>query len=128
MVRSIIIFLSVSASSVLALGCSSTMATQVIRYSAEELHELPTPACEVSLVESHLDVPEHCTAIGDVFVGDTGWSIDCGKDRVLRDIRAELCKLGADLASVRKLDDGHSTCYQARAIAYRCSEQGAGVR
>ena len=61
-------------------------------------------------------------AVGDVFIGDTGWSISCGEERVRSDLELEACKLGGDVALVREVRDSHTSCYQARAVAYYCAE------
>jgi hypothetical protein len=82
-VRSFFAFLTLA-----TCACSSRMDLQAIRYpSAPELVPKAT-GCDVVLLSEDGAMSERCEAIGDVFVGDTGWSFDCGRDRVIDPNRA----------------------------------------
>jgi len=101
------------------------MDLQVIRYPSA-----PDPApkgigCDIVLLREGSPTAKRCQAIGDVFVGDTGWSISCAKDRVVRDIKNEACRSGADTITVRRLSDWQSSCYQARAQLLVCNLEGS---
>lgn len=105
----------------LLAGCGSpTMAVQVIRY-------LDTPlaanrsTCEVAALEQGQPLPEGCCELGDVFVGDTGWTDPCDRDRVLKEVRTQACKVGGDTVSLRPVPDKTSSCFQVRARILRCA-------
>ncbi len=104
-------------------ACSSRMDFQAVRYPWVAARTPKAPGCELSVLAHGDRHVEDCEAIGDVFVGDTGWSIDCGGERVLRDIEAEACRAGADTITVRPLEDGVSSCYQARAMLFVCNAE-----
>ena len=116
---------------VLAAGCSNLMNVQLIDYNAApgrvwSPRQLPpyeeSSLCGLEFVGTSTEIPDHYTPIGDAFVADNGWSVGCGKERVERDIEAELCRLDADYGLIWRLRDWVSSCYQARAIGYRCRE------
>ena len=101
------------------------MTIQPIDYGRRSVNaQQPGPGCAVRFVRSSLDVPDGCVAVGDVFVGDGGFSIQCGEQRVIAAMEQEVCKLGGELALIRRIEDPESTCYQARAIAYHCDQTG----
>jgi hypothetical protein len=76
--------------------------------------------CKSAILPKERKLPEGCVAVGDIFVGDTGHSENCGKKRVENEVVSELCLLGADYGVVRVLKDPISSCHQVRAVAYRC--------
>lgn len=95
------------------------MDIQVIRYPEAD-QSAKRDVCPKIIEEGTLAMPEGCTDVGDVFVGDTGFSTNCERGRVLAEVSAAGCQLGADVAIVRKLNDPQSSCYQARARLLRC--------
>ena len=103
-----------------AFACSSKMYVQSIRYPGME--QTPrSPACEIRFLTETATPDATCEAIGDVFVGDTGFSTHCGITRVRGDVRRNACEMGGDTVTLRKVRDGISTCSQVRALVYRCA-------
>jgi hypothetical protein len=77
-------------------------------------------SCDVKVFDKDADVASACCTIGDVFVGDTGWSTNCERDRVISEVKTAACSVGANAASVRELSDSESNCYQVRARLLHC--------
>jgi hypothetical protein len=110
--------------SIFLLGCSSKMDIQLIRYPEAAGLADRGDDCEMRLVDATAPLEGECRDVGDVFVGDTGFSVSCDEERVMGEIRTAACRLGADTAVVRRLGGMSSTCYQARARLLSCSIAG----
>lgn len=109
------------ASLALMAACSSKMDIQVIEYPGASKLASRDPGCAVAVYATDAGVPAGCVDVGDVFVGDTGWSIDCGSRRVVGEVEERACRVGADAVVVRELDDWNSSCHQVRARLLNCS-------
>jgi hypothetical protein len=105
------------------LACSSRMDVQLIRYPNAEGAAKPEFCVneEVTVFEGSVLVPADCCAIGDVFIGDTIFSINCERERVLFEVRSAACRIGANAAAVRMVPDPLSNCYQVRAHLLSCA-------
>lgn len=116
---------AIALSLAVCFGCSCAMTIQPIDYGLRSVNpQQPGPGCAVRFVRSALDVPDGCVAVGDVFIGDAGLTIQCGEERVVAAMEREVCKLGGELALIRRIKDRNSSCYQARSIAYHCAQTG----
>lgn len=109
--------------SLVACACvTRDMDVQVIRYPGAPIPPRPGTGCDVDLLgEDHFELV-HCRDIGDVFVGDTGSSVECGRARVRREIHREACRAGANAVVIRRIHDPNSDCYNARARLLLCTE------
>jgi hypothetical protein len=98
------------------------MYIQPIRY-AEAAPAPASDACELRMFPPNsAEVPD-CELIGDVFLASTGYSIDCGFDRVQREVRAHACRMGGDTATIRTIADRRAGCTTARGLVYRCGAE-----
>jgi hypothetical protein len=102
------------------VGCSPAMDIQLIRYPEGAALSSSDDDCTVQLLGASAALADDCKDVGDVFVGDTGFSVGCDEERVLGEIRNAACRLGADTAVIRRIGDIWSTCYQARARLLMC--------
>lgn len=102
------------------VGCSPTMDIQLIRYPEGAALSARNDDCAVQFLGASAALANDCKDVGDVFVGDTGFSVGCGEERVLGEIRTAACRLGADTVVVRRIGDVWSSCYQARARLLVC--------
>ncbi len=111
--------------SICLIGCSSKMDIQLIRYPEAAGLADRGEGCDLRFLDAAalIEHPE-CKDVGDVFVGNTGFSISCDEERVMGEIRLAACGLGADTAVVRRLRGTRSTCYEARARLLSCSIAG----
>ena len=104
---------------VLLVSCSRQLAVYPIDY--EMVPKEPVAAgCKAGLLYQSEGLSGDCIPVGDVFVGDTGWSTSCDWERVTTRLAIEACQLGGNMALVREVEDPTLTCYQARALVFRC--------
>ena len=96
------------------------MHVQAIRYPDVEA-ERGKPDCELRFVTEAAPVERQCVLIGDVFVGDRGFSTNCGVARVRREVRKRACEMGGEVARIHDIRDWMSNCSQVRAMVYDCS-------
>lgn len=76
---------------------------------------------EIVVVEQNGKVPENSKFIGDLKIGDSGFSTDCGYSKVMDEAKIAARKSGANLihlTEVKKPNFG-STCYRIKAKLYR---------
>jgi hypothetical protein len=81
-------------------------------------------ACNAEVYRSIDDVPHRYAEIGEVSIGDSGLSVDCGRQRVMTELRKEACRLGGDAALVTLWDapDLWSSCVRVRAKVIKYSQ------
>jgi hypothetical protein len=105
-------------------GCSLEIQTvsrpdwQNLRPRARDCHLVVYP------IDQKLD--PSCKEIGDVFVGDTGWTTDCEWNRVIDTVRSQACLFGADAAQLVHHHEPSfwgSTCHQVRARFLACQAE-----
>jgi len=100
----------------LSAGCSPSVSR--VRF-VEPRNSKPSN-CSLDMYAEGESIPRSVTLLGEIDVSDTGLSLNCSADDVLRIIRAEGCALGADavqLFNVRH-PSPRSTCFQASARFY----------
>jgi hypothetical protein len=106
-----------------AWGCSQRLAVYVIRQpDAGAL--VPRAPCEVRVYPFGVAAPAECREVGDVFVGDTAFSTNCGLGRVMSVVQESACQQGADTVQiVREHAEGSygSSCAQVRARFLTCA-------
>ena len=107
----------------LALGvlilqsCSPKIRTNL----STETHQALTDNTEVLIIKQDEKVPENSIFIGDLKIGDSGFSTDCGYTTVMEEAKTHAKNSGANLihlTEVKKPSSG-STCYKIKAKLYR---------
>ncbi len=101
-------------------GCASTIrTTYTTKYS-------PTPINEPIIVYGLNDeVPANSQNIGTIKIGDSGFSVDCGWNQVIKKAKNECRKIGGNgikLISVYE-PDFSSTCYRITAYVIKSPEK-----
>jgi hypothetical protein len=93
-------------------------------YPGNEPAPAPPRACNAEVYRSIDDVPRPYKEIGEVSIGDSGFSVDCGRERVLAEVRKEVCRLSGDAALVTLWDapDLWSSCVRIKAKIIRYDE------
>lgn len=107
-------------------GCSSELEIQTVSRPNWRDQKPRIEDCGLTVYKSTYAFDASCEEVGDVFVGDTGWSVDCGWDRVVRVIQSEACKFGADAAQIVAHHEPSffgSTCHQVRARFMVCDSE-----
>ena len=107
----------------LALGvlilqsCSPKIRTNL----STETHQALADNTEVLIIKQDEKVPENSIFIGDLKIGDSGFSTDCGYTTVMEEAKTHAKNSGANLihlTEVKKPSSG-STCYKIKAKLYR---------
>jgi hypothetical protein len=112
-----------------AAGCATALEQQVILYPDVVKAAQPSGVCVLELEASDKTVRAGCSAIGDVFVGDSGLTVgECDLPEVLSIARTTLCGLGATHAQYRRISESSSTCSQIRAVGFQCPSQAGAAR
>lgn len=107
-----------------AVACailSITGCGPAVRVSDVEQEVVPREeACEVVMLQQGQHVKPNGEKIGSISIGDTGFSVDCGEQRVTEVLRAQACAAGADAVVVTswKEPDFWSSCIRAEADFY----------
>ena len=117
-----------------ALAASACVARpidqQVILYPEAATLERAEPAgpdCPVMELEAEDPRVASCQDFGDLFIGDSGLSQDCGRYTVRQKIRSLACVYGADAFVVRRVSNSWSGCYQVRTRLLVCPDTVRGV-
>jgi hypothetical protein len=81
------------------------------------------PDCNPTIRRNLREDPETEEVLGTMKIGDTGFSTNCSEDEVLRILRTEACRLGADVVVLYNIrqPDFISSCYRATADFIRVS-------
>ena len=67
-------------------------------------------------------VPENSKYIGDLKIGDSGFTTDCGYEKIMNDAKAEAKSLGGNIIQVVEIKEPKkwgSTCYRLKAKIFR---------
>ena len=77
--------------------------------------------CSPVFLELGTPVPANAFRIAEVYVGDSGFSINCGKDNAREAVRKQACKAGADIVSIVSVSEPNflSDCYRIKAQLYK---------
>ena len=99
------------------VGCGPS----VSRFGYDIAGKTIDPNCSVVVVENAAMDTGKVELLGSVRFGDTGFSIDCGENKVLSMLKVEACLLGADIVNLYeiKAPDIWSTCYRVKADFYK---------
>ncbi len=85
--------------------------------------------CKVLILGYEPFDPNRMELLGSIEMYDTGFSLYCDEEYVLRKMKEEACALGADIVNItdEKQPDFWSTCYRAKAdfIRFKNREEAA---
>lgn len=104
-------------SAIILQSCSPKIRTNLSNSSYQPLES----ESEIVVIEQNDQVPENSKLIGDLKIGDSGFSTDCGYTKVMDEAKITARKSGANLihlTEVKKPNFG-STCYRIKAKLYR---------
>ena len=86
-----------------------------------ETHKPLNSESEILIINHDDEIPDSSKFIGDLKIGDSGFSTDCGYSKVMDEAKNTARKSGANLiylTEVKKPNFG-STCYRIKAKLYR---------
>lgn len=112
--KTIILFLFTS---IILQSCSPKIRTNL----SSETRKPLDPGSKILVIDQNEKVPEKSEFIGELKIGDSGFSTDCGYTKVIDEAKETARKSGANLihlTALKKPDFG-STCYRIKAKLYR---------
>jgi hypothetical protein len=76
-----------------------------------------TAQCDVIIKENATIDETMGKVIGEIKVGDTGFSTNCDEEKVMRILKEEACSIGADIINIKEIErpDLASSCYRVTA-------------
>lgn len=85
------------------------------------------PNTEVIVLASDEKVPDKSDFIGELKIGDSGFSTDCGYKKVMQEAKDEARQNGANLLEIVQIKEPNfgSTCYRLKAKMYRNTDADA---
>jgi hypothetical protein len=96
-------------------GCTQALAIHFVTQPDSGVLTPRDEECDAPIVRPVDDVSRF-REVGDVSLGDTGLTFNCGRARVLDELRRQACRFGADAAQiVREHPAGSCGCYRVRA-------------
>ena len=102
---------------VILQSCSPKIRTHL---STETFKPLDSET-EILIVKQNEKIPINSKFIGEIKIGDSGFSTDCGYSKVISDAKESAKKSGANLIHLKEVKKPNfgSTCYRIKAKLYR---------
>ena len=78
-------------------------------------------ATKIIVIEEEENIPNNSDFVGDLKIGDSGFSTDCGYEKVIESAKLTARKSGANLIKLTEIKRPNfvSTCYRIKAKMYR---------
>ena len=113
--KKIIILLLLS--TIILQSCSPKIKTSLTNETQEAINN----ETEIFIIEQNEIVPQNSQFIGDLKVGDSGFSTDCGYTKVIDEAKETARRSGANLIYLTQVKEPNlaSTCYRIKAKLYR---------
>jgi hypothetical protein len=98
-------------------SCSPKIRTNLSNTNFQSLE----PNSKILILTEDETVPENSNFVGELKIGDTGFSSDCGYTKVMEEAKKEAMKSGANLIQLIEVIEPNfgSTCYRIKAKLYR---------
>lgn len=100
------------------VGCSTSVSTKLSNNSYQKL----TDENPIIVLEKNDVLPQNSEFIGDIKVGDSGFTTDCGYNKVVADATNSARTSGANIIQITEIKKPSlfgSTCYRIKAKIYR---------
>jgi hypothetical protein len=102
----------------LFVSCSTSISTKLASTNYQKLSD----ENQIIMLEKTDVLPDKSVFIGDVKIGDSGFTTDCGYNQVLSDVTTTARNAGANIVQIVQLKKPSalgSTCYRMKAKMYR---------
>jgi hypothetical protein len=99
-------------------SCSTSISTKLANKSYQKLND----ENQIIVLEKNDALPNNSEFIGDIKIGDSGFTTDCGYNKVVADATNSARKAGANIIQiieVKEPDFFMSSCYRIKAKIYR---------
>lgn len=107
---------------VVCISCAPSISSKLVNKNYAKLEA----GSQVYVLEKNAEVPNNSEFIGDIKVGDSGFTTDCGYEKVMADIKNVAINSGANIIQIVELKAPStlgSTCYRVKAKIYRNTNQ-----
>lgn len=86
--------------------------------------------CNIAIVRSKTFADTIATKIGEIKLGDTGFSVTCSEQDAISILKKEGCSIGADIINIKEesRSDIVSTCYRCRAEFYKYASPNIQIK
>ncbi len=102
----------------ICISCAPSISSKILNKNYSKLDE----GSKIYVLEQNDSVPTSSELIGDVKVGDSGFSTDCGYNKVLSEITNIAKSSGANIIKILEVKAPNllgSSCYRIKAKIYR---------
>ena len=99
-------------------SCATSISTKLVNKNYQKLND----DNQIIVLEKNEELPSGSELIGDLKIGDSGFTTDCGYNKVIADATAAAKNSGANIIKVIELKEPSvfgSTCYRLKAKIYR---------
>ncbi|QED36680.1 hypothetical protein FK178_02655 [Antarcticibacterium arcticum] len=103
---------------ILFTGCATSISTQLAHQNFSKLQN----SDPIVVLTEKETLPENSEFVGDIKIGDSGFTIECGYLKVIEDATAKAREAGANIIKIVELTEPAflgSTCYRLQAKIYR---------
>ena len=109
------------ATMLMLVALSTTSCSTSVSRTGYEPRSVGESTCRVAVKRAAPISPDQADVLGEVDVGDTGFSTDCDEKTVVELLRKEACSAGAHVVDIveERRQDVASSCYRAKARLLR---------
>jgi hypothetical protein len=103
---------------ILLASCSTSISTKIVNKNFQKLEDNN----QIIVLDKNEELPNNSELIGDLKIGDSGFTTDCGYDKVIADATNAAKNSGANIIKIieiKKPSTFGSTCYRIKARLYR---------
>lgn len=103
---------------ILLASCSTSISTKIVNKNFQKLEDNN----QIIVLDKNEELPNNSELIGDVKIGDSGFTTDCGYDKVIADATNTAKNSGANIIKIIEIKEPStfgSTCYRIKAKLYR---------
>lgn len=106
---------------IVLIACSSNISLKIVKnYPTLDYRK------EVFVIELSQQVPDSAEMIGQIRIGDSGFSINCGYDKVIQEAKFEARKIGGNAIKIlehKRPSVVGSSCHRIKANILRIQEK-----
>jgi hypothetical protein len=103
---------------VLFVGCATSISTKLANKNYQKLND----ENQIIVLEKEDVLPNNSEFIGDIKIGDSGFTTDCGYNKVVADATNAARNSGANILQITEVKEPNffgSSCYRIKAKIYR---------
>jgi len=112
--RKVFLFVSIA----LFVSCAPSISNKLVNKNFQKLND----GIKIYILEQNAELPPNSELIGDIKIGDSGFTTDCGYNKVIAEATTIAKNSGANiikLIEVKKPSAFGSSCYRIKAKIYR---------